>query len=158
MDFSKLKLGDWLIGGGAIAFLISLFLPWYKVDFLGFSSSANGLDYGLAGTFSFLLILVVFVLVVLPKLADGIKIPEQMGPLTRIQVALIVAGVATALVLLRVLVKDDGGVDGGEDLIDRGIGIFLATLAVLAVLAGTFLKFSGKEPDSTTPSGPATPF
>ena len=31
VDFSKLKTSDWLVGGGAIAYLIAMFLPWYQV-------------------------------------------------------------------------------------------------------------------------------
>jgi hypothetical protein len=161
VDLSKLKISDWLVGGGTIAFLISLALPWYKVDAFGFSVSAKGYDYTIAGLFSFLLLAGAFVVLVLPKLADGVKIPDPIGPVSRLQAGLILAGLAFVIVLLRIIFKDDGGAGGdADDFIDRGIGLFLAVIAAGAATAGAFMKYSGKEPDEAGPasSGPATPF
>ena len=53
--------------------------------------------------------------------------------------SLIAAGVAAAIVLLRLLIKDDGDVPGAEDFIERGLGLFLAFIAAAAVLAGAFM-------------------
>lgn len=42
-DFvSKLSTADRLIGVGSLVVLVALFMPWYGVDFLGFSDSADG--------------------------------------------------------------------------------------------------------------------
>lgn len=158
MDLSKLKPSDWLVGGGAIVFLISMFLPWYKVK--GFSAAnAKGWDYAFFGMLPLLLIALVFVALVLPKVASGVNLPEQIGPLPKLQAALIAAGVAAVLVLLRLIIKDDGGVPGADDFIERGIGLFVAFLASVAVAVGAFMRYSGKEPDTAGGgSGPATPF
>lgn len=157
VDLSKLKPSDWLIGGGTIVFLIALFLPWYQVK--GFTAaSAKGTDYFLMGILPFLLCVGVFVFLVLPKLVDGINLPSEIGPMPRAQAALIAAGIGAALVLLRLLIKDDGGIPGASDFIERGIGLFLAFLASAAVAAGAFMKFQAKEDDGAAPSVPPTPF
>ena len=159
MDFSKLKPGDWLIGGGTLVFLIAMFLPWYKLDAGFVEASTSGWDYFLLGIIPLLLLIAATVVVVVPKLQPSMRIPDSIGPLPKLQAALIACGIAAVLVLLRILLKDDGGVDEAEDFIDRGIGLFLATIAAIAAAAGAFLKYSGKEPETAGPgAGPATPF
>lgn len=160
MDFSKLKTSDWLIGGGTLVFLIAMFLPWYKAEAFGFSASSSGWDYFLLGIVPLLLLIAVTVITVVPKLADGVNLPDEIGPLPKAQAALIGAALATVLVLVRLLIKDDGGLDDADDFIDRGFGLFLAFLAAAAVTAGAFMKFQGTEDgaDSGSSSAPPTPF
>lgn len=158
MDLSKFKPSDWLVGGGALVFLIAMFLPWYKVDFSFVEASSSGWDYFLLGIVPLLLLIAVAVLALLPMFQPNANLPATIGPVNRSQALLIGAGLATLLVLLRLLFKDDGGLEGeADDIIDRGIGLFLAFLASLAVLAGAFMK--QKETDASAPgAGPATPF
>jgi hypothetical protein len=163
VDLSKLKMTDWLVGGGTLVFLISMFLPWYEAEVEGFGSgSVNGFDYALFGWIPLLLLLAAAAALVLPKLADGVKVPERIGPLPRTQAALIAAALAAVLVLLRIVIKDDGDVPSIlDDQVDisRGIGLFLGFLAAAAVTAGAFLKYQGKEDGpSSSPSAPPTPF
>jgi hypothetical protein len=161
VDLSKLNTSDWLVGGGAIAFLISLFLPWYG-DPTGFSDFANnGSDYFLTGWIPLLLIIAAFVFTVLPKLADGVNLPETIGPLPRLQAALVAAGAAAILVLLRLIIASDNVGDIDTDFtLDRKYGLFLALLAAIAVAAGAFLKYQGNEDadSSSSSSAPPTPF
>ncbi|HEX2576001.1 MAG TPA: hypothetical protein VHK88_06595, partial [Aquihabitans sp.] len=80
-------------------------------------------------------------------------------------VVLGLAAIAALLVLLRLLM---GGDDEGTDVLERSIGLFLSTLAVLGLAGGAFLKFQedgGKLPTkgggtSTggTSTGNPTPF
>ena len=157
MDFSKFKPSDWLVGGGAIVFLIAMFLPWYEVDFTFVDASTSGWDYFLLGIIPLLLILAVAVMVLLPMFQPNVNLPATFGPVSRAQGLLIGAGLAALLVLFRLLIKDDGGVDEAEDFIDRGIGLYLAFIASLAVLAGVFMR--QKETDTPAAgAGPATPF
>jgi hypothetical protein len=156
MDLSNLKPSDWLIGGGTIAFLISLFLPWY--GFGGFNNS--GADYFLTGWLPLLLLIGAFVVAVLPKLADGVTIPDPIGPLPRLQAALALAGAAAVLVLLRLLIASDNF--GGRDTdfkLDRKFGLILALLAAIAAAVGAFLKNQEGDDTSSTPgNAPPTPF
>lgn len=133
MDLSKLKLTDWLVGGGAIAYLLSMFLPWFSFGGI----SISGFNSGFLAWFPLLLILAVFAATVLPKLADGVKIPDPLGPLPLPQAALIGAGGAAALVLIRLLSAPFG--------FGRSFGLFLGILAAAAVTVGAVLKFQGKE-------------
>ena len=160
MDFSKLKPGDWLIGAGTLVFLIAMFMPWFTAEAGGFSDSVNGWEYAFFGILPLLLLIAVTVVVVVPKLADGVKIPETIGPLPKLQAALIAAAVAAAIVLLRLILGYEEDVPEGFGVeVNRGIGLFLAFIAAAAATGGAFIKFSGKEPDAdTSSSGPATPF
>lgn len=132
MDLSKLKLTDWLVGGGALAYFLFMFFPWFSAGFF----SISGWDFFGYGIIPLLLLLAVAVITVLPKLADGVKIPDPLGPLPVTQAALIGAGAATALVVLRLLT----GLDSSPS-----IGLFLAIIAAGAVTAGAVLKLQGKE-------------
>jgi len=155
VDFSKLKPSDWLIGGGAIVFLIAMFLPWYKAEAGPFEASANGWEYFLLGIVPLLLDIAVAVFVLLPLFNPSVNLPDSFGPVSRAQGLLIAAAVASGLVLLRLLFED--GEEGFGVEISRGIGLFLAFLASLAVLAGVFMK-QKEITAGPTSSGPATPF
>jgi hypothetical protein len=160
VDLSKLKPGDWLIGGGMIVFFIALFLPWYGLD-TGFGSVDNsGWDYMLGAVIPWVLLAIAFVIAVLPKFVEGVKIPDPVGPLPKAQAVLVLCAVALVIVILRLVIGSDnvGSVDVDVDL-DRKIGLFLGLIAAIAATVGAFLKFSGKEVDGPTAgSGPATPF
>lgn len=161
MDFSKLNTNDWLIGGGTIAFLISLFLPWYGFDneFIDFSN--NGSEYLLTGWLPLVLLILAFVFSVVPKLSDGVNLPEEIGPLSRAQAVVAFAGAAAVLVLLRLIIPSDnvGGVDVDADL-SRQYGLFLALLAAIAAAAGAFLKMQAGDDEAAGGGGtqPPTPF
>lgn len=160
MDLSRMKPSDWLIGGGTILFLIALFLPWYGIEEFGTSFNNSGADYFLTGWLPLLLLIAAFVLAVLPKLADGVNLPETIGPVPRLQAALIAAGVAAVLVILRLLIASDnvGDIDTDFEL-DRKYGLFIALIAAIAAAVGAFMKYSGKDDDAgAPPSGPPTPF
>lgn len=157
MDFSKLKPSDWLIGGGTVLFLIAMFLPWYEVDFGIVSASASGWDYFLLGIIPLLLLIAATVIAVLPSAGVNVNTPDEFGPVSKAQAVLIACGLAALLVLFRLLIKDDGGVDEAGDFIDRGIGLFIAFIAAAAAAAGAFMKYQGKETPSSS-SGPPTPF
>ncbi len=163
MDLSKLKPSDWMVGGGAIVFLIAMVLPWYGFGDGGFSVNNTGFSYFLSGIIPLLLIIGVFVLTVLPKLVDSINLPDPIGPLPRLQAALAAAGLAAILVVLRLLIASDnvGSVDVGQNA-DRKFGLILAVLAVLAVAAGAFIKNQEGDDVGIGPGGPAggppTPF
>ena len=162
MDFSKLKPSDWLVGGGTLVFLIAMFLPWFEAEVEGFGGdvgSANGWDYAFFGMLPLLLLIAVTVVLVVPKFADGVRIPDPIGPLPKLQAALIGAAVAAVIVLLRLILGFEEDVPEGFGVeVNRGLGLFLAFIAAAAATAGAFMKYSGKEPDTDTGAGPATPF
>ena len=159
MDLSKLNTNDWLISGGAIAFLISIFLPWYGIEAFGEEFHNAGSEYLLTGWLPLALLIIAFVLVVLPKLSDGVNLPDELGPLSRAQAALAAAALAAVLVVLRLIIPSDniGSIDADVDL-SRKYGLFLALLAVIAAAAGAFLNMQSAEDTAGPSSAPPTPF
>lgn len=161
MDLSKLSLGDKVIAGSGLALLIFSFFPWFEYSFGGFGSiEQNGWDFFFTGIIPVLLGLVMIAWVVATKLAD-IALPEMPVPQGLLMLGM--GGAAALLVVLRLLM---GGDDAGSDVLERTIGIFLATLAALGLAGGGFLKFQedgGELPKSGgAPKGdgtqPPTPF
>jgi hypothetical protein len=157
-DINKLSTADKVIGGGAIVFLISMFLPWYGISVGNQSVDNKGTTYFLTGWLPLLLILLVVARVAITRFAPETKLPELPVPWS--QATLGAAGAAAVLVLLRVLIKSSklGGFSISIDL-DRKYGLFIALLAAIAVAAGAFMKYQGKEDEAgAAPSGPPTAF
>jgi len=167
VDFSKLKTSDWLIGGGAIVFLVAMFLPWYKAEAKasfgvgGGSVDHNGFSYFLQGTLPLLLLIALAVVLYLKMFQPNVKLPETAGPVSWAQAYLIASGLAAFLVLTRLLITDKFGTGGFVDeAVDfkRGIGLFLAFLGALAAVGGAFMKYQGKDDGGAAPPGPPTSF
>jgi hypothetical protein len=132
VDVSELKPGDYVIGGGALVFLISMFLPWFGLG----DYTENGLDFFVTGFLPLLLIVAVVVLVAVQALTDA-DVPQL--PIPWSLVYLIAAGIAALLVLLRIMVGADDPFGFGGSL-DRKFGIFITFLAAGAVAAGAVIK------------------
>jgi len=133
VDLSELEPGDYVIGGGALVFLLAMFLPWFGLA--GYSE--NGLDFFVTGFVPLLLIIAVVVLVAVQALTDA-DVPTL--PIPWSLVYLIAAGLATLLVLFRILIGADNPFGGGFGDLDRELGIFIALLAAGVVAAGAVIK------------------
>ncbi len=90
---------------------------------------------------------------IIRRMVPNVKLPDL--PMPWAQVWLIASGVIALLIITRII-----SVDGPSEVVDRGLGLFMATIGGIAMAVGAFLKFQAKEDDSTGPasSGPATPF
>ena len=145
----KLTTSDKVILGGAVAYLIFMFMPWYGIDIpFGGSVDNNGWEYFLGGILPLILIVVMAAQVLLTAFSPYTKLPDPPVPWAQVH---LFAGVAAAvIVLLRTLIGSDdvGGVDVGVDL-DRKIGLWLALLAAIVVAVGGYLK------SQEAPAGPA---
>jgi hypothetical protein len=140
VDFSKFKTSDWLKVGGALAFFIFGFFDWLSVEAGGITyKSGNVFDFTWTGVIPWLLILAVGIIAFL--LAAGVMKP---GNLPWSLIFLAASALATLLLLIRLLFNPLDGKDAFESAggsVDRGIGMWLCTLAAIAVLAGSFLGF-----------------
>lgn len=125
MDFSKLSKGDQMVAGGALVFLIAMFLPWFSIDVGPFSSSVNGWDYGFWGVLMLILLIAAAALVVLPAAGKSINAPAIT--------VLALAAIAAVFVLLKFLI--------GESHFSRGFGIILAFIGAAIATFGGFTKF-----------------
>ena len=161
MDLSKLSTGDKVLGGSGIALFIFSFFNWFTLDNAFLNVTQSAWDYFFTGIVPVLLGLLLVGYVVVTKLLDDVKLPDL--PIEYPLAVLGTAGLAALLVILRLLI---GGDDGGTDVLDRDIGLFLSTLAVLGLAGGAFLKFQedgGELPtkgssNDTGSSGTPTPF
>jgi len=139
VDVSKFKTSDWLKVGGGAVFFIAAFLTWWKVEITGFSDGANAFEWFFTGTLPWLIFTAIGVLAFLAA-AGVFKLPP------RVPVPLVFLA-ASALGLLLVFFRflSDGVDDDAADIvgvdITRGIGLYLALLAAIAVLVGCVMGF-----------------
>jgi hypothetical protein len=168
MDLNKLTPGEKIVGGAAIVFIISTFLPWFtlKLEFFGVSESesGNGWDVGfLWGRFPAILALIMLIAIIVNRFTTT-ELPTLPVPWGTVHLGLGV--LAALLVILKLIIGEDGGVSdaemelfeeaGGE--ISRAFGIFLAALAAIALAVGGFFMFnedkSGATGGTNTPPAP----
>jgi hypothetical protein len=139
MDLSKFKTSDWLLfGGGLVTLIGGLFLNWTKVTVGPISASGDhAFNYFFTGGLAFLLTVAAAVIALLRQLGkgDAIKVP---WPLT----AVLATGIASILMLLRLLIGARGSASGPGYSIGRGAGIYVTALGVFAALAGSFIAFT----------------
>lgn len=151
MDLNKLSLGERIVGGAAIVFIISTFLPWFTVSINAFgfseSDSGSGWDIGfLWARFPAIIALVMIIAIVVDKFT-GAELPKL--PVTWGQLHLGLGALAALLVLLKLIIGEDGGVPGDElamfeemgGEISRSFGIFLGLLAAIGMAVGGFFMF-----------------
>jgi len=149
MDLNKLSTGDKVIAGSGIVFLISMFLPWWGLDFGEFgSASNNGFDYFLTGWLPLLIVIAMVAVIYITRFTTT-QLPKP--PLPWSQVFLIAGGVVAVLLVLRVIIGSSEGSGGFEVDLDRMWGLWVAVLAAIGVGAGGFLK--SKEPEVESAPG-----
>ena len=124
LDPHRWTNGDLVTGISTLLLLVSLFLPWYGVNFLGISAQADGLTAH--GYLYLVLILCLAILAYLGLRAWSDELPARL-PLGHEQRLLAAAGLNVALVLLAFLIRPDG--TGWR------FGAFTGMLAALAALA-----------------------
>src|SRR4051812_29900159 len=90
MDFSKLKLNDWLMGGGALALFIFSFFPWFGYGSSFYSVTWSGWSSGFLAWFAIILGMAILGYVIAFKLLD-VQMPDL--PLPEPLLVLIVAGI-----------------------------------------------------------------
>jgi hypothetical protein len=150
MDLNKLTTGEKVIVASGILFLISMFFPWWGLDFGEFgSASNNGWDYFLTGWLPLLLIIVMIGQIVIAKFTDT-ELPKPPLPWNQVH---LIAGIAVAvLLILRVIIGASEGSGGFEVDLDRMWGLWVALVAAIGVGVGGFLK--SKEPEEAYRSFP----
>ena len=153
MDLKKLTTADRVVAGAAIVFLIAFFLPWEgkTVSVQGIASvskSWNGTEYFLTGWIPLLLAIAMVVQIGLARFSDT-QMPKL--PVTWGQAHLIAGATAAVLVVLRLIFTANvSGID-----LDRKFGLFLATLAAIALGVGGYLK--SQEPEEAYDVGGPLP-
>ena len=130
MDLRRLRFGDWIMGGGSLAVLVVMFLPWYEPAAQGAPSlnawesfAVNDVILALAA----LLALGSFVLAALQ--------PTAAVPLALASLATVFALIALILVALRVVWPPDIGTGDAFDTA-RLTGAWLGLVATALLTGG----------------------
>jgi len=123
-DPNRWTAGDRITGISTVLLLVSLFLPWYGVSFLGISAQASGLTGH--GYLYIVLLLCLAILAYLGLRAGSEELPARL-PLAHEQRLLAATGVNAVLVLLAFLIRPE---ETG-----RRFGAFTGVLAALAAMA-----------------------
>lgn len=152
MNRAALSIGERIAGGGAVALLIVMFLPWYgaKAQISGsgsgigsgnVSTSRNANAWDAFSSIDIVLLLVILVVVALVAARAANALPEGVPA----PVIIVGAGVLAAVLVAYRLIDlpgESGGTLGFTVEITRQIGVFLGLLAAAAVAFGGYRAMS----------------
>jgi hypothetical protein len=127
-DLASLGRVDRLVGGGTLVLFISLFLPWFSINFGGGLGTASASGLTAHGYLYIPLIISIAVVALLAAEALGLwKLPASAG-ISREQILLIATAINLVLVLIGFLAKP-GGSGVGWDW-----GAFVGLIAAVVAL------------------------
>jgi hypothetical protein len=138
LDLKRLTRNDQIVGGSAIVFVISLFLPWFTVSDGVFSTSVNGLWHG----YMYIgLILAVAVLAYFVLRAGFERLPFKL-PLEHEQAVLAATAVIFVLTVLSFVFKPAGVSDAFASVSwGWSFGAFVGLIAAVVAVAPLGLPF-----------------
>jgi hypothetical protein len=145
VNLNRLTLGGRIVAISGLLLFIDSLIPWFRfcVDFsvLGAGGTRCASHSGWANALSLIAILLAIALVVQLALElSGTDLPA-LGNVTWAQVQLAGSGLVLLLVLLQVLVGDDG--------LSRYVGAYLGLVIAAAMLYGAVLRY--REPATPLP-------
>jgi hypothetical protein len=131
VDFSKLSREDWMVGGGGIALILSLFLfAWYSDD--GFSSVATSSPYAIWGVLALIVTIAVVIDLALARFSPATVIPTTR--LGRDMTRTAAAGLIALLLAIKFLAHVG----------DFGFGFVLDVVLTIIVVAGAWMNAQGR--------------
>src|SRR4051794_40490286 len=150
-----------IAAGAGIVLILSLFLEWYNVSGKGLAASAGSQGFSgweSLGFIDILLFLIGVVAVALAAAKAGNALPRQLPASTGF-ITLVLGGIASLLVLFRILSTGDFGHPEASAFIDisRSFGIFIAFLAALGVTVGGWLTWNEEGKPKPGGAGAAGP-
>jgi hypothetical protein len=152
----KLTTGEMITLGGAVAFLLSVFLfDWYKVTVSDLGLGIGGGEYrvGSRGGLTTIAILLAIVAIaeILARVVGGLKILPNPG-----QVHLIIAAVALVIVILRFFLKPSVPAIVSDIVsVKLGFGIFISLILAAVWTYGAYMMYS--QPAAMVSGGDAPP-
>jgi hypothetical protein len=149
MDLNKLNTGDKIMGVSGILLLVFSFFPWLGFSVGSLSESSSAWSFTLCWL---AVILGILDVVYVALKASDTRLPD-LGGITWVQIALILAVVAFVFILIKVIAgPGTHGVSlaGTGVSKDRKVGIFLGLLASIGLVAGAYMsaKEAGDLPGS----------
>ena len=136
MDTSRISFGEMVAGASAVALFIFMFVPWYGVEASlgGFTGSGNLSAWDVFSFIDILLFLIILLAIALVVARATDNVPDLPQP-----PGLIVAGAglfAVVLILFRLIIVPDGGLDTAGVDFSRKFGIFLGLIAAGGITFG----------------------
>lgn len=152
MELDRLTTGDRVLVTSALAFVLSMFLPWFGVD----PRANNGWDYLLFGMVPLVLVVASTAMALTTRLAVT-TLPDLPVPMS--QLAITDAGVAALLLVVKLVIGDDTATFDGRTVdLQRRFGIFLALLAAAGACLGAFSNVQAGDDAGTHDSTPPQAF
>jgi hypothetical protein len=138
VDFSKLSREDWMVGGGGIALILSLFIfAWYSGT--GYSFAATSSPYAIWGILALIVTIAIVVDLALARFSPATVIPTtQLG---RDMTRAAAAGVVGLLLIIKFLAHVG----------NFGFWVVIDVLLTAIVIGGAWLNAQG----TSTPIGKA---
>ncbi len=151
MDFARISFGETIAAVSGFLLILFMFLPWFgyspEVGGIGDVGSINGNFWEVSDILDILLLLVglIAIGVALARAAGAMpaNLPAPVGT-----IVLGAGALAVLIVLFRLLVPPDGGLDGID--VGREIGVFLGLLAAAGVAFGGYMA-SNEHASGTAP-------
>jgi hypothetical protein len=147
-DTTRVRFGEMIAGISGFVLFISLFLEWYSISGSGpfaSSQSAGRTGWQALGFIDILLFIIAVIAVATAVLRAMNAIPRQL-PAAPGFILLVAGGIATLLVLFRLISPGDFGFPGLNDVpgvdISRSFGVFIAFLAAIGVTVGGWLTWN----------------
>ena len=158
MDFARVSFGETIAGVSGFLLLLFMFLPWfgYSAELGGVASvdSVNG-NFWEVSSFLDVLLFLVGLIAVGAALAQAAGAMPANLPAPAGLIVLGAGALAVLIVLFRLLVPPDGGID--EIDVSRKIGVFLGLIAAAGVTFGGYTamneRASGAGPRGARPPG-----
>ncbi|HEU4703120.1 MAG TPA: hypothetical protein VFS37_11625 [Conexibacter sp.] len=139
-DISRLRRGEKIAAVAAVVLFILMFFDWYTVSVSG--GLLGGLSVGGSAWQSFGFIDIVLLVTILAAIALAVLTATERSPALPVTLSVIVtalAGLATLLVLYRLIDTPVGDVPDGVD-VSRTVWAFLGLVAVAAITYGGYLS------------------
>ena len=143
IDWKKLDSLDRVVAITAAVTVVSMFLPWYGVSVLGFSSSVSGFGSGYGWIGALLIIAAGLYLVML---RSGSTMPQTSAGPGVIVLGLSAVGALLVVIRWLALPSGGGGVSGDGYNYGPRIGIYFTLIAgiIQAIISFRLFKQSGE--------------
>lgn len=147
MDFARVSFGETIAAVSGFLLILFMFLPWFGVD-LGFQT-VNANFWEVSGFLDIVLFLV-------GVIAIGAAVAQAAGampanlPAPAGMIVLAAGALAVLIVVFRLLVPPDGGVDDLD--LGRKIGIFLGLIAAAGVTFGGYTAMNERASGTAPPT------
>lgn len=147
MDFARVSFGETIAAVSGFLLILFMFLPWFGVD-LGFQT-VNANFWEVSGFLDIVLFLVGVVAIGAAVAQAAGAMPANL-PAPAGMIVLAAGALAVLIVVFRLLVPPDGGVDDLD--LGRKIGIFLGLIAAAGVTFGGYTAMNERASGTAPPT------